>query len=193
MSLRRLSLPPTIGRQHKNPCKDRGQVIAQGRACPPDQALVVVGFKSPGAVKYPSLAGPAPTKPCPATASTVRYSANTTAHVSDRGIGKRSLAAVRRTCSPGAYKSTQKVLARERITVMAIPTPQTASQTVKCSRDLCCLPRGRGPSAFPLVRALLVGATGFEPVISSVSDPTSHYRRVQRTFKKRERWSENRS
>jgi hypothetical protein len=30
-------------------------------------------------------------------------------------------------------------------------------------------------------------------VTSSVSDPTSHYRRVQRTFKKRERWSESRS
>jgi hypothetical protein len=47
--------------------------------------------------------------------------------------------------------------------------------------------------ALPLVRALLVGATGFEPVTPSVSDPTSHYRRVQRMFKKREGWSESSS
>jgi hypothetical protein len=43
------------------------------------------------------------------------------------------------------------------------------------------------------LRCYVVGATGFEPPSSSVSDPTSHYRRVQRTFKKRERWSESRS
>jgi hypothetical protein len=57
----------------------------------------------------------------------VRYVANPPAYVSDRGIGKRSLAAVRRMWSLGECKSSKKVLARERITVIAIPTPQTAS------------------------------------------------------------------
>ena len=33
--------------------------------------------------------------------------------------------------------------------------------------------RGKGPAAFPLVRAYVVGATGFEPVTSSVSGKRS--------------------
>ena len=41
-------------------------------------------------------------------------------------------------------------------------------------------------TAFSLVRAGVVGATGFEPVTSSVSDPTNRYQPVHRTGRDRE-------
>ena len=63
----------------------------------------------------------------------------------------------------------KKVLAREPTTVTAIPTPETTSQTVYMLSWPLRPCEGTGPSAFPLVRVLLVGATGFEPVTPSVS------------------------
>jgi hypothetical protein len=43
--------------------------------------------------------------------------------------------------------------------------------------------QGKGPVVFPLVSVLLVGATGFEPVTASVSDPTDATGPVRRTVK----------
>jgi hypothetical protein len=44
---------------------------------------------------------------------------------------------------------------------------------------------GKGPAAFPLVRGGMVGATEFEPVTSSVSNPTSRAGHEHRTVRDR--------
>jgi hypothetical protein len=85
----------------------------------------------------------------------------------------RPLSAVR---SPrGKGSPLDKVLVIEPITITEIATLQTSSQTVKCSLGLCGHAEGMGPATFPLVRALLVGATGFEPVTSSVSGGSGQF------------------
>ena len=61
------------------------------------------------------------------------------------------------------------ILVRGLLTAEEVPAPLTSSQTAKCSRGLCGWGGAGRPIAFPLVRAYVVGATGFEPVTSSVS------------------------
>ena len=71
----------------------------------------------------------------------------------------------------GAQESANQlanVLVRRLITVQGIPTPQTSSQTATCAY-LGRRSQPTRPAALLPVRRLLVGATGFEPVTSSVS------------------------
>jgi hypothetical protein len=62
------------------------------------------------------------------------------------------------------------VLTTGPIIAAATPTPQTSSQTVKCSHAPYEPNASTEAEAFPLVRPYVVGATGFEPVTSSVSE-----------------------
>jgi hypothetical protein len=66
--------------------------------------------------------------------------------------GQVQLSALRPLCdrpsSPGECSSPEKVLVREPVTVTEISTPQTASQTVKCSLGLCDLARGEAQQHF---------------------------------------------
>jgi hypothetical protein len=69
---------------------------------------------------------------------------------------------------PEDHSQSANLLVRGWDAVADIPAPPTSSQTVKCS-----LPRRplepQGLTAFPLVRAVLVGAGGVEPPAPSVS------------------------
>jgi hypothetical protein len=83
----------------------------------------------------------ASTGPCHAEASTARGDPGRPGTLLRRHQGDQvQLSALRPLCdrprSPRECSPPEKALAREPVTVTAIPTPQTASQTVKCSLPL---------------------------------------------------------
>jgi hypothetical protein len=80
----------------------------------------------------------------------------------------RSPTAVRNVRAQQSADQSANVLIRRLITVQGIPTPQTFPQRLNALFPSAAV-GGAGLSGVPLVRALLVGATGFEPVTPSVS------------------------